>query len=225
MFIKLTRFDNRPIWLNASFIVTVEPRKDGVGSVVVPIGDGFDYDVRESVSEVLAKLEGAPAAAVVPVPAPDCLTKTPADVSPGPEPSREPQQPNRGSLPAAEPRLAEKPAEEKKPRKRAVRKPKAENAGKPAAKKEVETTAEAKPAEPPVETKPPPPLELSPDQVARLAKLAPKSVGKLKNTLATQFHVADVGATVLALEAKGAFALDGTRVVWPVPLTADAQQM
>ena len=39
MFIKLTRFDNRPVWLNASFIVTVEPRRDGNGAVVVPIGE------------------------------------------------------------------------------------------------------------------------------------------------------------------------------------------
>jgi len=206
MFIKLTRFDNRPIWLNASFIVTVEPRKDGVGSVVVPIGDGFDYDVRESVAEILEKLEGAPAATVVPVPAPDCLTKAPADVSPEPEPKRE--------RPADEARPAEAPAEGKKPRKRAVRKPKAEGekGGKPAAKKE----ESANKPEAAVVQKPLPPLELTPEQVVRLGKLAPKSVAKLKNTLATQFHVADVGATVLALEAKGAFALDGTRVLWPM---------
>ena len=38
MFITLTRFDNRPVWLNASFIVTVEPRRDGNGAVVVPTG-------------------------------------------------------------------------------------------------------------------------------------------------------------------------------------------
>ena len=85
MFIKLTRFDNRPVWLNASFIVTVEPRRDGNGAVVVPIGDGLDYDVRETPTEVLKMLEGAPEAKVVPVPVSDCLTKTPADVSPEPE--------------------------------------------------------------------------------------------------------------------------------------------
>jgi len=177
MFIKLTRFDNRPVWLNASFIVTVEPRKDGVGSVIVPIGDGFDYDVRESVEEILEKLEGAPAPAIVPVPAPDCLTKRPADISPAPEPE-------------------EKPIEVKKPRRRTVRKTKTEQ-----------------PAEPPVE-KPLPPLELSEDQIARLVKLAPKSVGKLKNTLATQFHIADIVGTVLALEAKKVFSVNGARVIW-----------
>lgn len=202
MFIKLTRFDNRPIWLNASFIVTVEPRKEGVGSVVVPIGDGFDYDVRESVSEVLAALDGAPAAAVVPVPASDCLTKTPVDVSPEP-------------MPAVAAPVEERPAEEKKPRKRAARvRTKAEKAAKPAEEK----PAEEKPAEKKSgagEQPPPPALELSPDQILRLGKLAPKSVGKLKNTLATQFHVADVVATVRALQAKGTFSLDGSRVLWP----------
>ena len=33
MFIKLTRKDGSPIWLNASFVVTVEPLRGG-GSVV-----------------------------------------------------------------------------------------------------------------------------------------------------------------------------------------------
>ena len=96
MYIKLTRFDNRPVWLNAAFVVTVEPRRDGSGAVVVPIGDGLDYDVRESPEEVLRMLEGCPAPQVVPVPVSDCLTKTPADISP--EPERKP---------------VEKPAEEK----------------------------------------------------------------------------------------------------------------
>ena len=59
MFIKLTRLDNSPIWLNASFVVTVEPRKGG-GAIVVPIGDGLDYDVREPAEVVLSLLAGAP---------------------------------------------------------------------------------------------------------------------------------------------------------------------
>jgi len=83
MFIKLTKLDNSPIWLNASFVVTVEPRKGG-GSIVVPIGDGLDYEVREKAEVVLGLLEKAPVPAVVPVPVSDCLTQTPADVSPEP---------------------------------------------------------------------------------------------------------------------------------------------
>jgi len=153
--------------------------------------------VRESVSEVLAALDGAPAAAVVPVPASDCLTKTPVDVSPEP-------------MPAVAAPAEERPAEEKKPRKRAARvRTKAEKAAKPAEEKTAEKKSGAG------EQPPPPALELSPDQILRLGKLAPKSVGKLKNTLATQFHVADVVATVRALQAKGTFSLDGSRVLWP----------
>ena len=181
MYIKLTRFDNRPVWINAAFVVTVEPRRDGSGAVVVPIGDGLDYDVRESPEEVLRMLEGCPAPQVVPVPVSDSLTKTPADVSPSPE--RKPPEPV-----AEEGPVAEKPA--KKPR-----------AKKPAAAKK------PKPAKKPT-------LELSGDEVARLGKLAPKSVAKLKNTLSTQFRVADVSETVAALEAKGVIKLDGNHVNW-----------
>ena len=188
MYIKLTRFDNRPVWLNAAFVVTVEPRRDGSGAVVVPIGDGLDYDVRESPEDVLRMLEGCPAPQVVPVPVSDCLTKTPADVSP--EPERKPP----------EPVAEEKPVEAKadEPAEKPVKKPRAK---KPAAAKK------AKPAKKPV-------LELSDDEVARLGKLAPKSVAKLKNTLSTQFRVADVSETVAALEAKGVIKLDGNHVNW-----------
>ena len=82
MYIQLTRIDGSPIWLNASFIVTIEPTKNG-GSIVVPIGDGLDYEVRESADAVLALLKEAPCAAVVPVPPPRSLAPTPEDVSPG----------------------------------------------------------------------------------------------------------------------------------------------
>ena len=223
MYIKLTRYDNRPVWLNAAFVVTVEPRRDGKGAVVVPIGDGLDYDVRESPEEVLRMLEGCPAPKVVPVPVSDCLTKTPADVSPEPEVTRgsEPQHssdrvaaaspapnppqgdqpprdeaslPQDGELPQGE-AVSATPAE--KPAKKTVR------TKKPAAAKK------AKPAKKPV-------LELSDEEVTRLGKLAPKSIAKLKNTLSTQFRVADVSGAVAALEAKGVIKLDGNHVNWAV---------
>ena len=196
MYIKLTRFDNRPVWVNAAFVVTVEPRRDGNGAVVVPIGDGLDYDVRESPEDVLRMLEGCPAPKVVPVPVSDCLTKTPADVSPepvrrAPEPVEPERKPDTVTTPVREDadgtvvKPAKKPAKAKKPA---------------AAKK-------AKPAKKPV-------LELSDEEVARLGKLAPKSIAKLKNTLSTQFRVADVSETVTALEAKGVIKLDGNHVTW-----------
>ena len=208
MYIKLTRFDNRPVWLNASFIVTVEPRRDGNGAVVVPIGDGLDYDVRESPEQVLRMLEGAPEPKVVPVPVSDCLTKTPADVSPEPEPRREEPKP---------PQPVEKPAESAAPAAAAEEKPKR----KPRAKAKTASKAKATEKKPAHEEKAepapvakPPVLELSDTDIVRLKKLAPKSLAKLKNTLATQFRVADVGGNVAALEAKGAFAIDGNRIVW-----------
>ena len=81
MYIKLTRMNGRPIWLNASFVVTVEPTRIG-GAIVVPIGDGLDFEVRESPETVLALLADAPAPTVVPVRPPRALAPQPEDVSP-----------------------------------------------------------------------------------------------------------------------------------------------
>ena len=81
MFIQLTRTDGLPIWINAAFVVTVEPLRNG-GTIVVPIGDGLDYEVREAPETVLALLKEAPPAKVVPVRPPKALTRTPDDVSP-----------------------------------------------------------------------------------------------------------------------------------------------
>ena len=86
MFIQLTRTDGVPVWLNACFVVTIEPARGG-GSIVVPIGDGLDYEVRESPEKVLAMLDGAPIPKVVPVPPPKVLVPRPDDVSPEPEQS------------------------------------------------------------------------------------------------------------------------------------------
>ena len=58
-------------------------------------------------------------------------------------------------------------------------------------------------------------LELSDDQIARLRKMAPKSVAKIKNTLATQFHIGDVVGTVAALAEKGLYKIDGNHIDWP----------
>ena len=211
MYIKLTRFDNRPVWLNASFIVTVEPRRDGNGAVVVPIGDGLDYDVRESPEQVLRLLEGAPEPKVVPVPVSDCLTKTPADVSPEPEPRREEPKPTQPVEKPDEKSVGTAAAAEEKPKRKTRAKAKTATARK--AKASEVTPEPAEKAEP-VPAAKPPVLELSDADIVRLKKLAPKSLAKLKNTLATQFRVADVGGNVAALEAKGAFAIDGNRIVW-----------
>ena len=105
--------NGQPIWLNASFVVTVEPTRSG-GAIVVPIGDGLDYEVRETPETVLALLAGAPAPAVVPVPPPRALAPQPEDVSPEEErPSdREPEKPMEETKPAKRGRRRKKNAEQ-----------------------------------------------------------------------------------------------------------------
>lgn len=155
MFIKLTKLDNTPVWLNAGLIVTVEARSGG-GSIVVPMGDGLDYDVREK-PEVVLQMLGA-------VSEPICAPE-PMAVSEPPKPVR----------------------------KRAVRSP---------AKKR--TTRRANKAE----------LTLSDEQTDRLRKMAPGSLRKLQNTLATQFKVEDVEAEIAALIAHDVLSLDQDHVSW-----------
>lgn len=201
MFIKLTKLDNSPIWLNASFIVTVEPRKGG-GSIVVPIGDGLDYEVREKAEAVLALLDGAPQPVVVPVPTSDCLTQTPDDVSPEPAaPEHEAPAPiERAPEVAAEPiaageRVESATAEEK-----------------PAARKTTRKTAtKAKPRKRATKKTP---LPLDEAQVERLKKLAPRSTQKLANTLVSQFKIEDTATTIQALAEHEVLKLEGDHVIW-----------
>ena len=225
MYIKLTRLDNSPIWLNAAFIVTIEPRKQG-GSIVVPIGDGLDYDVREKPDEVLAMLEGAPAATVVPVPPPKSLAPTPDDIS-GESPTSvdadgvdSVDEMNVGAAENATGAKAEdaivktveKPAESStedmagKQIKRPVR-AKVKNADDvfadvvPASRKRGSRAKSKKPG-------------LADVQIERLVKMAPGSKKKLLNTLAAQFKVADAEAVVGSLVEKGVIALDQDKVIW-----------
>ena len=201
MFIRLTRLDNSPIWLNAAFVVTVEPRKGG-GSVVVPVGDGLDYDVREAPEVVLALLGDAPAPAILPIPTKDALTPTPEDVSP--ETDAQLVSEARQSAEKAEP-SAEKSAsadattDEPKPAKR-TRKTATTTAKKPRA------TRKKKPA-----------LPLPPEDVERLSRMRPKSLKKLQNTLQSQFKVEDVATAIEALAANAVFTLEQERVLWPTP--------
>ena len=192
MYIKLTRLDGSPIWLNASFIVTIEPGRNG-GSVVVPIGDGLDYDVREAPEAVLAALADAPVATVVPVPAPKGLTSSPDDVSPGggivDVGAKGREAPAAGEPKAVAPAAAEADAAAKP----AARKSRAKVAG-------AETPEKGKFAAKPRKRggrklK----LDLDDDQLARLRKMAPGSVRKLLNTIVSQFKVADAEHTVKAL--------------------------
>jgi outer membrane biosynthesis protein TonB len=55
MFIKLTRTDGTPVWLNPEFIVRIEPWKKG--SAVAAAGDG-DFEVMEDPRAILAMAGG-----------------------------------------------------------------------------------------------------------------------------------------------------------------------
>ena len=237
MFIKLTRLDNSPIWINASFVVTVEPRKGG-GSIVVPIGDGLDYDVKESPETVLGLVGGAPAAAVVPVPAPKGLAPTHLDVSPD-DFSDIPSSPAAREVarPAAAAREKTAPAE---PASEAPAEPASEAPAEAAAPdpdaeldvfREAKTVATAepasadgeKPAKAPRAKKPRAAahkaaknqtVSLDDEQIARLRKLAPGSVRKLQNTLHSQFSIADSTVAIDALVEKGVLTLDRDHITW-----------
>ena len=82
MFIKLTRIDGQDVWFNSQYVVTVEPRK-GSGALVVPLGDGIDYEVRESPEMIVAALGGdlTPGKVKRPPSAAAVETKTPSVAS------------------------------------------------------------------------------------------------------------------------------------------------
>ncbi len=194
MFTKLTRINGSPVWLNASFIVTIEPGRQG-GSIVVPIGDGLDYEVRETPAQVLSLLENAPTPDLVPVPAVTALAK---------ETTEEPTEPVTYSEP--EPAKTEETLIPAKTRGR-----------KTASTTKKTTRTRAKTSKKPI-------LDLTEEQVERLRKMAPGSVKKLQNTLLTQFRVPDAEATVAALVAHDVALTDEHgRVLWKQkPETAES---
>lgn len=187
MYIKLTRLDNTPIWINAAFVVTVEPARNG-GAVVVPIGDGLDYDVKESPEMVLGMLECAPEVKIVPVPVPESLTKMPEDVSPDPEPTQ--TQIHASAEPA--------PVE---PEKKSIKAKPAKTPRKATGTRKARATKKVEPV-------------LTDEQVDRIRRMAPGSIRKLQNTLATQFKVTEIDAAVKELETRGVMALDNDHVKW-----------
>ena len=81
MFVRFTKKDGTLVWLNANFIVTIEAVRNG-GSIVVPMGDGLDYEVRESVETIIPMIEDAQSEmALVPVPTRDALVPSPGTVA------------------------------------------------------------------------------------------------------------------------------------------------
>lgn len=232
MFIKLTRIDGQDVWFNSQYVVTVEPRK-GSGALVVPLGDGIDYEVRESPEMIVAALGGdlAPGKAkrpppVVPVAAkPPSVAPTDKVVQPSAAVSEAaPELPdfriNSAATPVPfelrnVPEAAESAAVPPPPAKKTVRRKRttaktAADELPSAAKKEAsaETPAEAPPKKKTVRkaaTRKPklPPMPLTDEQLVRLQKMAPGNAKRLANTLKAQFALEETEPVVAALQAHG----------------------
>ncbi len=185
MFIKLMRKAGEPIWIKAESIITVEPARTG-GTVVVPMGDGLDYEVVEEPETVLALIAGEPP------PKPKKATRATKKTKAKEEETAAPE---------------DAPAEPKKA-KRTVRKTKAEPEVAPADAAPTE-------AEPVEETEPVAPVFFPAEHLVRVRKMAPGSVRKLTNTLVKQFNVEDPDTIVKHLEATGVITVvEHGRVNW-----------
>lgn len=233
MFVRLTRKDGTPIWLNANLIVTVEAVRNG-GAIVVPVGDGLDYEVRESVEKIIPMVEDAQdGAPVLPVPSADALVPS---LEPASEPEASPESAPASEKPPEKPdfvapdvapgtseaeaanavaavasiKASMEPKAEEKPAKR-TRKAKS----KPAPPGKSATEGERKlPARRRASTRRTP-LELSAEQIDRLRSMAPRTVKKILNTLKAQFKVSDAEMTVKALVENGIISVDDReRATW-----------
>ena len=214
MYVKLTQLNGKPIWFNQDYVVTVEPSKKG-GALVVPLGDGLDYEVLESPAAIVESLGGS----LVPSP-PAVLQKAPPKQA-EPAAAEEPSLPDfriDGGLivPVASPSqpaaVPEKKKEEALPRKtrkhtttkRGAKSTAAENPAEAAAEKKTRKTAKkgTSAKSKTVRKESLPALPLTDEQLVRLQKMSPGSMRKLVNTLMSQFAIAETTPVVDALMAR-----------------------
>ena len=197
MFIKLTRTDGRPIWINPEFVVTVEGRQGG-GAIVVPAGDGLDYDVKESPDAVMRLCGGGE-----PLPAAEQPTAEPA------EPMDVLPMQDAPERPVADAEATVQALREKVKRIREAAAAKTDRTppnGKDAPPGKTEAQPPAEDAKPKTAAKPrkrasrskKPAIDLTDEQMERLKKMAPSSRQKLLNTLA-HLKVPNAEATAVAL--------------------------
>ena len=220
MFIRLTKKDGTHIWLNSGFIVTVEPVRSG-GAVVVPFGDGLDYEVRESVESIISLVEGVPAAEIVPALVDAALNQTapheepPAEqvVSPEEQPVFEAaevpevSEAEAAAAVAAVTQLSPKPPEEKPTKRARKAKTRPAPAGTPA------TEGERKVPRRRAVRKTT--LDLTEEQLSRVRSMAPRSVKRLTNTLSSQFGVVDPETTIRALVEHDIITVDDqSHITW-----------
>ena len=208
MFIKLTRTDGRPIWINPEFVVTVEDRKGG-GSIVVPAGDGLDYDVKESPDAVMRMCAGE-----MPLSTAEQSVARPVEPK-AEEPTEALPMQDAPDVSVAQAEATVQALREKVKRlRKTTGAKKGESAGGNAPAEGQEVPSGAPPAEqvrqkPPAEEAKPKPrkrtsrgkkpaIDLTDEQMARLRKMAPGSRQKLLNTLA-HLKVPDAEATAVAL--------------------------
>ncbi len=203
MFIKLTKLNGAPIWINGAYVVTVEKGRQ-VGSVVVPIGDGLDYDVKETPEQILGMIDGK-VPAVVPVPASDALTlgETGAAVleaaaaKEAEAAKAEPVEPVKSAAEVAEESAAV-----------AVEAVKAVETAKKVARRSAVAKRAVKTAKGKTTRAKKPVLDLDEKQIERLIKQKPGTKKRLINTLDSQFKTANSEATVAALIAHGVMKMD-----------------
>lgn len=204
MFVKLKKKDGSPVWVNAGYVVTVTPAKYG-GSTVVPIGDGFDYDVMEEPDEVVALLSGA-AGQEAEKPKRKTRSKKAAAQKTGGEPKGGGEgEPKGESAPKAE----SEPKDESAPEDE-VESVFGEAKGAPAAEDVLAEKLK---------------FDFPEEYIARLRKLAPRSLRKLNNTLVAQCNVTDPGPVVMYLVDRRVISIDKSHVTWLNDPSADPDNM
>ena len=216
MFIRLTQLNGKPIWFNQDYIVTVEPSK-GKGALVVPLGDGLDYEVLESPGAIIEALGGfiGPSSPAVSHKSPSKAAAEPVAAEPLEEPDFRidgglivpVQPPSQPSVKAGKKPEVPQETSTKKP---AAAKRNAKSAA--ASEKPVKATGEKKPRKtvkksaspksPRARKKAPPAIPLTEEQLVRLQKMSPGSMRKLVNTLMSQFAIAETAPVVDALIAR-----------------------
>ena len=214
MFIKLTRLNGAPIWINGAYVVTVEKGRQ-VGSVVVPIGDGLDYDVKETPEQILEMIDGK-VEAVVPVAASDALTlgETGAAVLEAAKEAEAAQAEGAKESAAVEAKVeavepvksAAEEAEESAAV--AVEAVKAVETAKKVARRSTVAKRAVKATKAKTTRAKKPALDLDEKQIERLIKQKPRTKKRLINTLDSQFKTASSEDTVAALIAHGVMKMD-----------------
>ena len=205
MFIKLTKTDGTPVWLNPEFIVRIEPWKKG--SAVAAAGDG-DFEVMEDPRAILALAGGV---RVEPTGG-SRLSRPPTDETPAAPVVEPAQAPVMEAVPPVrKTRSRRKTAETPAPAPEPVPTPAPESEPVPAPAPEPAPQPAPAPAEQPTNELFPQP----PDEVAVAAAILKKnrcrSRKRIENTIKSmnpKMSMADARALLAQMEARGLVLID-----------------